>query len=90
MDMLGRILRLLIIALLGSSALAGCSSMSKSGRQQAAYARYVKKFSHNRVKQKTKFKAVKVPKAPKSQNVVSSGAGNSPQAVSSSPTQASQ
>jgi len=42
---------LLLMALL----LSGCSMLTKSGRQQAAYARYVNKSSHGRVKQQRLF-----------------------------------
>jgi hypothetical protein len=69
--------RLIVVLLVGGLMLPGCAYMSRSGRQQLAYAHYVKKYSHNRVKQKTKFKKVKVPK-PSPQNTVP---GNSPQSV---------
>lgn len=46
-----RLLALLLAALF----LPACSMMTSSGRQQAAYARYVSKQSHGRVKQQRIF-----------------------------------
>jgi hypothetical protein len=82
--MLERIPRLLIVALIVCVGLSGCSSFSKTARQEAAYARYVKKFSNGRVKQKKKYAKVKIPKGQMSQNIVNTGATNAPQSVSSS------
>ncbi len=50
-----RLFSLLLAALL----LPGCSMLTKSGRQQAAYARYVHKMSGGRVKQQKMFRSNK-------------------------------
>jgi hypothetical protein len=73
-----------IAILLGCALLGGCSYTTTQGRQQMAYARYVKKFSHKRVKQKTKFKKWKMPFTPPSQPTVTTGVSDSPQSVRSS------
>ncbi len=83
--MLERIPRLLAFALIVAFvALTGCSSFSKTARQEAAYARYVKKFSHNRVQQKKKYAKVKIPKGEVSRNMVNADAANAPQSATSS------
>lgn len=63
--------------------LSGCSYATARGRQQMAYARYVKKYSHNRVKQRTKFKKWKLPAAPVSNPDVNTSTGDGPQSMSS-------
>ena len=55
------------VLLLAALLLPGCSMFSKSGRQQAAYARYVRKMSGNRVKQQRIFRSSKKPMMPVSQ-----------------------
>jgi hypothetical protein len=80
--MLERITRLIIVALLGLSLLPGCAYMTKSGRRQMAYARYVKKYSHNRVKVRRKFAKVKIPK-PSRDNVINGSVNDAPQSVTS-------
>jgi len=62
--MLERILRSVAVILISCLAFSGCAHFTKSGRQRLAYARYVKKCSHNRVRQQTKFKKVRMPKVP--------------------------
>ena len=74
---------LLLICLL----LPSCSHFSQSGRQQAAYARYVRKQSHNRVRQQTKFKKTKAPAMVPSDPEISAKANDGPQSVSQSPSQ---
>jgi hypothetical protein len=69
--------------LLGCALLSGCSYASTRGRQQMAYARYVKKFSHKRVKQQTKFKKWKMPFTPQSQQNVNTSVGGGPESASS-------
>lgn len=66
-----RALTLLLIALL----FPGCSMFTASGRQQAAYARYVSKSSKGRVKQQRMFRSNKpaMPIATPSEPVVDSG-----------------
>jgi hypothetical protein len=60
----------------------GCAYATASGRQQMAYARYVKKYSHNRVKQQTKFKKWKLPALPDSKRDINTSVGGGPQSVS--------
>jgi hypothetical protein len=63
--------------------LSGCARFSQTGRSQAAYAKYVRKMSHNRVKMQTKFKKVKTPKASIPRDVVNAGTvTDGPQSVS--------
>jgi hypothetical protein len=57
--------------------------LTASGRQQLAYARYVRKQTHNRVKMQTKFKKVKIPNAAAAEPKMS-GTRQGPQSVSSS------
>ncbi|MGH7936749.1 MAG: hypothetical protein ACREF8_07050 [Chthoniobacterales bacterium] len=57
------------LLLLAAMFLPGCSMFSKSGRQQAAYARYVRKMSGNRVKQQRIFRSSKKPMMPVSEPV---------------------
>jgi hypothetical protein len=49
----------LVPLLLAALLLPGCSMLTKSGRQQAAYARYVSKMSKGRVKQQRFFHSKK-------------------------------
>ena len=76
-------LRSTIAILFAALLLSGCSYATTRGRQQMAYARYVKKYSHKRVKQQTKFKKWKMPLTPESQPAVTSGTDQSPQSVRS-------
>ena len=48
------LLLLIVVALLGSES-GGCSYVTKSGRQQAAYARYVRRSSYARVRMQRKL-----------------------------------
>jgi hypothetical protein len=62
----------------------GCTSFSKSARQQRSYAKYVQRQSFNRHRQQAKFKAVKEPpKLEPSQPKATAGVYNGPQSVSS-------
>jgi hypothetical protein len=84
MAMLEQTVRRAALVLVVFLLLPACANFSKSGRQQLAYARYVKKMSHNRVRQQTKFKKTKVPtpslpSAPKEMT----GTSDSPLSVSS-------
>jgi len=47
------------LLLLFAFALSGCSSFSKTGRQQRAYEKYVRKSSITRVKQQSRFRSGK-------------------------------
>lgn len=62
--MLERTLRYLLLLALAAAPLTGCGYMTKNGRQQMAYQRYVKKMSGRSVKQKKKFKAPRMPLTP--------------------------
>jgi hypothetical protein len=69
--------------------LPACAHFSSSGRQQLAYARYVRKQSHNRVKMTTKYKKVRMPKGSSAEPKIS-GTSESPLSVNSSEAQPSQ
>ena len=89
--MLERILRAAAVILISCLVFSGCSHFTKSGRQQLAYARYVKKCSHNRVRQQTKFKKVLMPKVPDpSDNKVKTEIVESPQSVTAAESQSGQ
>ena len=80
--MLERTIKTTSALLLACALFSGCSSFTKAGRQQAAYARYIKKYSHNRAKQQVKFKKMKVPKGTTSPATVTAGVNDGPQSVS--------
>jgi len=63
--------------------LPACAHFTTSGRQQLAYAKYVRKQSHNRVKMTTKYKKIKVPKGASAEPKIS-GTSESPLSVNSS------
>jgi hypothetical protein len=79
------------VALAGCLLLSSCSHFSQSGRQQLAYERYVRKQSHNRVRQQTKFKNPKKAKLPStpgpSQPMINTDTDHSPQSVTSGESQ---
>ena len=83
--MLEQNLRRVSVLLLGCLLLSSCAHFTQSGRQQLAYAKYVKKQSHNRVRQQTKFKKTKVPAVQASDPRVNTETG--PQAVTSGESQ---
>jgi len=77
--MLERTLRYFLLLALIAAPLTGCGYMSKNGRQQMAYQRYVKKMSGRSVKQKKKFKPVHIPLTPEpSDHHVSTEVTNAP------------
>ena len=81
--MLGRFLKFLLLLAIVCSAFPGCAYMTKSGRQQMAMERYIRKCSGKRVKI-VKVKAPKIPRAPEpSDYQVNTGVSESPQSVSS-------
>jgi hypothetical protein len=89
--MLERILRAVAVILISCLVLPGCAHFTKSGRQQLAYARYVKKCSHNRVRLQTKFKKVRMPKVPDpSDYKVNTAIVESPQSVTAAESQSGQ
>jgi hypothetical protein len=81
--MLERRLGLVVFACALVGLLPGCAHFTSSGRQQLAYAKYVRKQSHNRVKMATKFKKVHIPSANSAEPKIT-GTSGGPQSVSSS------
>jgi hypothetical protein len=70
-------LLLILIALADS----GCSYLTTSGRQQAAYARYVRRSSYTRVKMQKKFRShLKIP-SPQIQSEPTVTARSGPESV---------
>jgi PBP1b-binding outer membrane lipoprotein LpoB len=86
--MLEQTLKRAALVLLICLLLPSCSNLTQSGRQQAAYAKYIKKQSHNRVRQQAKFKKTKAPTMLPSDPKISASAGEGgPQAVPSGQSQ---
>jgi hypothetical protein len=86
--MLEKIVNGVALVSLSCLLLSSCSNFTQSGRQQAAYAKYVKKQSHNRVRQQVKFKKTKAPTIPPSDPKMSASAGEGgPQAMTSGQSQ---
>jgi hypothetical protein len=81
--MLERRLGLVVFACAVIGLLPGCMHFTSSGRQQLAYAKYVRKQSHNQVKVATKFKKIRIPSANSSAEPKISGTSDGPQSVSS-------
>ena len=82
--MLEQIPKYLLVAALAIGPLSGCSYMTKSGRQQMAYQRYVKKQSGKRVKMQKKLKPPRMPLTPgPSENHINTEVSDSPQSVTS-------
>jgi hypothetical protein len=78
---------LLIVVALADS---GCSHLTKSGRQQAAYARYVRRSSYARAKTQKKFsKRVKMP-TPEMQMEPTIATSTGPQSVTAGEDSTSQ
>jgi hypothetical protein len=83
--MLGQFARHIAIALLIALLLPSCARFSSAGRQQLAYARYIKKYSGRRTRQQAKFKKVKMPAtAQPGPSHMNTGVNDGPQSVSSS------
>jgi hypothetical protein len=86
--MLEQTLRRVTLVLVGCLALTGCAHFTKSGRQQLAYQKYVRKQSGMRARQQVKMKTPRVPSALRpSEPKVTTGVDNSPQAVTSAGSQ---
>jgi hypothetical protein len=83
--MLERAAKLLALGLTIAMLFDGCAYFSKTGRQQMAYERYVRKCSkqRDRFRAKTKMKAPKIPKYEPSEPTETTQLG-SPQSVTSS------
>jgi len=84
--MLERILKFSAILLVGCFLLPGCAHFTKSGRQQLAYERYVKKCVHrrNRGRMKITKQQQRVPDYRPSKYEVQSAVVDSPQSVTAS------
>jgi hypothetical protein len=93
--MLERILKSLAVILVVCLILPGCAHFTKSGRQQLAYEKYVRKCSYTRDRQRSKMKMLQmaVPASAPSENKVSADvvdAAPSPQSVTTSDSQTEQ
>jgi len=88
--MLEQTLRLLMVVLIGCFAFPGCAHFTKSGRQQLAYQKYVRKQSGMRSRQQAKMKTPRVPSFQTSPSKVTAGANDSPQSVTSGESQTSE
>jgi hypothetical protein len=66
----------------------GCSYVTKNGRQQAAYARYIRHSSYNRIKLQRKMFASPKVQPPKMEAEPTVATGTSPESVSSEPDSA--
>jgi len=85
--MLERFAKPVVIALIASMALDGCAYFSKTGRQQLAYQRYVRKCGKLRDRQQAKMKFPRIPTVVPSQDKVTTQVGNSPESVGSGESQ---
>jgi hypothetical protein len=59
----------------------GCSYVTKNGRQQAAYARYIRHSSYNRIKLQRKLFASPKVQPPKMETEPTVATGTSPESV---------
>jgi hypothetical protein len=88
--MLEHILRFALLLAIVCSPLAGCGYMTKQGRQQIAYQRYVRKCSGRKIKQAKKFKKPRMPLTPgPSDNQIHTEVTDAPQSVTSGESQTS-
>jgi hypothetical protein len=86
--MLEQIARRAAVILIGCLILPSCAHFTQSGRQQLAYARYVRKQSGIRQRQQVKFKKTRMPKLPpadQNKDRVNAESSESPQSVSTRP-----
>jgi len=74
---------LLLVALL-ALADGGCSYVTKSGRQQAAYARYIRHSSYNRVKLQRKLSSSPKIRPPKMESEPTVATSTGPESVTTS------
>jgi hypothetical protein len=92
--MLERILKSLAIILVSCLILPGCAYFTKSGRQQLAYEKYVRKCSYTRDRQRSKMKMPRmvIPASTPSENRVSAEVVDapSPQSVTMGDSQTEQ
>jgi hypothetical protein len=86
--MLEQIAKRAALILLACFLLPSCSHFTHSGRQQLAYAKYVRKQSGIRQRQQVKFKTPSMPKPQEpSPDHTTTGIGDSPQSVTSGESQ---
>jgi len=76
-----KIVSLLVIALVALTD-NGCSYLTKNGRQQAAYARYIRQSSNNRIKLQRKLFASPKVQPPKMETDPTVATSASPESVS--------
>jgi hypothetical protein len=92
--MLERILKSLAVILASCLILPGCAYFTKSGRQQLAYEKYVRKCSYTRDRQRSKMKMPRmaIPASTPSENRVSAEVVDapSPQSVTMGDSQTEQ
>jgi hypothetical protein len=74
---------LLLIALLALTD-GGCSYVTKNGRQQAAYARYIRHSSYNRMKMQRKLSSSPKIQPPKMESEPTVATSTGPESVSAS------
>jgi hypothetical protein len=82
MHLIGRTICFLLVI-----ALSGCSMLTKQGRQQRAYEKYVRKSSYTQAKRAVKFRISKINMPPlqsPSEPTMETSVSDSPQSVSSS------
>ena len=81
--MLEQTFRSLAILLIACFAFPGCAHFTKSGRQQLAYQKYVRKQSGLRTHRQAKMRKLRVPPSLMSEPKTTTGVGDSPESVSS-------
>jgi hypothetical protein len=74
---------LTIVVMAGFAFSGGCAHFTKSGRQQLAYQKYVRKQSGMRARQQVKMKTPRVPRMPASEPKETTTVSDSPQSVTS-------
>jgi hypothetical protein len=82
--MLGRSVKVVAFAFIAVTVLDSCAYFSKSGRQQLAYERYVRKCSKLRDRRAAKMKAPKIPTFEPSEPKQTTQLGGSPESVTPS------
>jgi hypothetical protein len=92
--MLERLLKPFAVTLVSFLILPGCAHFSKSGRQELAYAKYVRKCSYTRDRQRSKLKTprIAIPASAPSDNKVHVEVANAPapQSVTTGESQSEQ
>jgi hypothetical protein len=78
---IGLLLLVALLALMNG----GCSYLTKSGRQQAAYARYIRHSSYNRMKLQRKLSSSPKIQPPKMESEPTVATSTGPESVTASP-----